>query len=88
MVVIEEKKAKKVPCLTSLFVSVPFADKQLFRILIHLHGSVYDKKSGTFEFPPSSLQFLVKLFTAKDDVKFIPLKEERKTKDKFLMVNI
>lgn len=80
MIVIEEKKANKVPCLTSLFVSVPFSDKQLFRILIHLHGSVYDKKTGVFEFAPSSLQFLVKLFTAKDDVKFVPYKEVEQDK--------
>lgn len=74
MIVIEERPAKKVPCVTSLFLSLPYVDKQLFRILIHIHGSVYDKKTGVFEFAPSNLAFLVKLFISKDDVRFIAYK--------------
>ena len=78
MIVIEEKKSKKIPSVTSLFLTLTFYNKDTFDILVQSQNSVFDNKTKTFEFPINRLYFLVNQLRKHDDVKFIPYKEEVK----------
>lgn len=83
MIEIVEKKANKIPCKTSLFLKLPCYDKELFRLCIHLHGCVYDKKTLTFEFSFANLGFLIEMLSAKDDVKLVLLHEKEEKKKQY-----
>lgn len=79
MILIEEKPAKHLPCLTSLFFTLPYFNKTIVDTLLQQDVHYYDKKTSENEFPITKLYFLVNLLKSYDDVEFIPyIKKEKK----------
>lgn len=76
---IEEKRAKKLPTLTSLFFKLPFYDQTLFQTLIQSSDCVYDKVSSEFEFPVNHLGFLIDALSRYGDVSVKVMSEESPT---------
>ena len=70
MITIIEKPSEKLPCKTSLFFTLGFYNPQLFGMLIQTSVCNFDKTTKEFEFPISSLSFLVCSLTKYDEVKF------------------
>lgn len=75
MIIIEERKAAKLPEVSSLFMTMNFYNKALFDVLVQMQESIYNDKIREFEFPLNRLCFLVDMLTKYDDVSFKPLKE-------------
>ena len=77
MILIEERKSKKLPNLTSLFFKLPFFSKQVGEQICQLKNWNYDKKSGEYEIAITRLFFIVNLLIKLDDVRFVPFKEKQ-----------
>jgi SNF2 family DNA or RNA helicase len=71
MILIEERKSKKIPAVTSLFLKLNYYNPLVLDILKQSDNSIYDRKTDEFEFSINKLYFLVDLLTKYDDVKFI-----------------
>lgn len=80
MIIIEERKACKLPTATSLFFTLPFYDKHTFDILKQSENSVFNKNDNSFEFTVNSLCFLVELLCQFDDVRVVPFKDNIENK--------
>lgn len=79
MIVLEERKAKKIPSVTSIFLPLTEYNPQLFDMVIQMQGTVFHKAEREIEIPANKLMFTVKTLRKFDDVKFIPLKEKRQS---------
>ena len=71
MSIIEQLRSNKLPCYTSLFITIDY-NKELFDILIQDNECVYDEKLKKFEFPINKLKYLVEILIQYGSVKFIP----------------
>lgn len=76
MIEIKEGKSKKLPCLYSLFFSLPDYNARVFDVLIQSEYSAYDKKTGIFEFSVNSIVFILNTLCSYYDVSITPLKEK------------
>lgn len=76
MIIIEERKSKKIPAITSLFIKLTYYNPLLLDILKQTDDSILDRKTNEFEFSIKKLYFLVDLLTRYDDVKFITCPED------------
>lgn len=75
MIKIQENNTKKCPGETSLFVSFNY-NPELVSIVKQVDGSVYDKKTTTWEVPISELSKLLNQFNSYDDIELELLKEK------------
>lgn len=75
MIKIQENSTKKCPGETSLFVSFNYSP-DLVNIVKQADGSVYDKKTTTWEVPISELSKLLNQFNGYDDIELELLKEK------------
>ena len=78
MIVIEERKSKKIPAVTSLFIKLNYYNPLLLDILKQTDNSILDRKTNEFEFSINKLYFLIDLLTRYDDVKFKTCPEDTK----------
>lgn len=69
MILIEEKPSKKLPNLTSLFVTIP---QNLTLLSILKQQPIYFNKNFDFELPINRLFYLINLFNKYDDTTFKP----------------
>ena len=74
---IEERKSKKLPCITSLYIKLTTYNNNIYSILIQSTDSIYYKDTREFEFPINRLHWLIKTLSQYDEVRFIPAKEEK-----------
>lgn len=72
MIVISERKSRKIPSVTSLFVQLNTYNPELFDSLVQLQGSVFLKDTKEIEIPVNCFSFVIRLLVDYDDVKFIP----------------
>ena len=73
MSIIEQARSNKLPCYTSLFITIEY-DKELFDILVQDNECIYDDKLKKFEFPINKLKYLIETLMQYDSVTFIPYK--------------
>lgn len=75
-ITIEEKKPKKVPGLTSLFVSFDYKPS-IVEAIKKLEGCVYDKKTHVWEMPKLNLAKFLDLVARQEDVTLKLLKDKK-----------
>lgn len=80
MVLIEEKKTKKIPGETSLFVSFQY-DAQIVSEIKTLSLAIYDKKTSTWELPLTLLSELIDKLSILSDIKLVCLKDKEEKLD-------
>ena len=76
MFILKEKKAKKIPSITSLFISTENISKKMYDGLIQIPNSIYDSRAKEIEIPISKLIIAVDIITNFDDVKIESFEEK------------
>lgn len=87
MILIEEKKAEKMPGITSLFVSFDY-NKDIVNIIKNVKPRFYNKNIKTWEIPTTSIVEILDKLSYIDDIDIIPNKEVDNVENKPISLNI
>lgn len=87
MILIEEKKAEKMPGITSLFVSFDY-NKDIVNIIKNAKPRFYNKNTKTWEIPTTSIVEILDKLSYIDDIDIIPNKEVDNVENKPISLNI
>lgn len=80
MIEIRENYCKKLPGLTSLFVSFPF-NQNIINLLKNCDSYIYDKNTKQWELPINSLNYLLDNLTYYDDIDLFLLEDEKEREE-------